>query len=266
MVETLEDPANVVIGLIDPSTGSYSRYVSFSVASGGVPTFGGLHAGGDNELSPDMKRYGVGKTINNLSKAGWVDEHGNFTDVTTDIQPASDFGGAPRVGAPIGFDIDGAFYYSENDAGNTNLVVYKLPPGQTTGAQEIMRKQNAADMGFVERDGTGHFGASVSACAGSGQWLNPSEYVTSTGSQIVRVPVAASSSSNCTGSANNNLLPETNTSVVQNPVVSPDKQRVAFVRNLEQIYIVPSSGGVPVKIPPSPGISFAAGAALIGWK
>ncbi|MBY4128042.1 hypothetical protein HQO83_06535 [Rhodococcus fascians] len=226
------EPGTVNVGTIDPVTGKYAGgrvfdVGDFAVASNAPTT--------DDQsyfrrlVSPDYKYAYAQRLVDGDAHVGWVDTRGNFTDVTAAVSgPRTDLSGPPNVNGH-GFDRLGNFYYSSSDG--RNVVVYRLPPGSTTGAVEVHGAEGFLVNPHITPDGTLNFNILGCFPRGTVGFLTDG-YVWSDGEQILRrsgVPPAASQSIYGCAVGDTELLPPRNTSKVFTPVANQAEDRIAFI-------------------------------------
>lgn len=264
MVQSQIEGSEPAIGVIDPTTGAYAEIATFdlpSVTSGLSNSFPRNVV----QMAPDYQRL----AITTREGAGWMDRLGKFTNVNTEAAPGP-FGGTAATFEAIGFNGRGDFFYERSDA-DSGRVVYRLPFGQTgPGIKEPTTDLLAA---WITRDGSGELVMASTACLiAPGSWISPTEYVfaeestsiygtSSRGTQIYRTSTATGACDESTA-----LLPESNTSQVSNPIVSPDGASVAFLRNREEIWITNTTGGAEPRQLVVTGTSLDfSDANLIGW-
>jgi len=256
------------ISTIDPSTGAVVEVASF-VFPDNVKGSGSSKA----RLAPDLTRFAALKTLDGFTHAGWLDLNGNFTDVNAGAPEPDEFGGRPDSFSPLGFDGDGNFFFAERASGSiaenhgdSGYRVFKLPKGQSTmEAAELFTADSALSPGTWDLDAAGNFQRYGTQCLGfGGEWLNGQEFVFANGTQIYKKN-AAEDDTRCEQAVGVPLLPQTNTSEVSNPIVSPDGSQVAFVRQGAELWTVSSSGA---ERPSRVATDFQMGRQqeLIGWR
>ncbi|KQR53632.1 hypothetical protein ASF88_01860 [Leifsonia sp. Leaf336] len=203
----------------------------------------------------------------NLINAGWIDSSGQFTNVTGSLYQQGQFADVPGYRDPI-FGPGDAFYVSQytGSSGDTGLAkLYTAAPGST---QPTLVNTPAADYTpywfWVSPNGTitpqspggYHYEENVTPGIGSvraeswvdaGTWLG----VDSNGLQVwADSTVLPRDQINVMdwGSDGRAVTPQVNGFTVRSPVISPDKQTVAFLAKTADgthLYTVPIMGGQP---------------------
>lgn len=244
------ETGTVNVGTIDPETGEYADGPVFEVGDFAVAP----NAPTTNDqsyfrrlVSPGFEFAYAQRIVDGDGHIGWVDVDGNFTDVTASVAgPRTDLSGPPDVNGH-GFDDLGNFYYSTTEDGV--VVVYRLPPGSTTGAVEVHRAQGFLVNPRITPEGTLSF--DILGCFPRGSvGLLSDGYVWSDGTQVSRrsgVPPAESQSISGCAVGDVDLLPTANTSTVFSPVANEAEDRVAFIltdrNDLKSIYSVSALDG-----------------------
>jgi hypothetical protein len=266
-------PQSVIIGMIDPTTGTYTQYTNFAAS---IDKFDPRSAGPDYKLSEDFTRYSVILRSDRpgvTDRVGWVDRNGVFTEVNTNTPQPVPFDGSPPYFDNIGFDRAGNFYYlatyfgpnlyDPNTTGGQDMI--ELPNGATQDGQPLRGRTpigygNAGT--YWEFDGNGELQLYHAGCGPSGNWLNHDEFLeTSTigaavSAQLYKTKVCGDRVP---------LLPATNDFVILNPVGSPDGTEVAFKRGMQELWTVDATGnGTPRQVNVT-GINLA-DYRVIRWK
>jgi hypothetical protein len=202
-------------------------------------------------LAPDWSRYAVSRDVEGLRRAGWVDAQTKFTDVA--------------AGEAIGFDAMGNFFYRVMQ--DDQSLVYRLPNGQTSGGAPVSYLPSGAGSVF-KRDGTGRL-VDVSSCPTfAADWLSSTDYLHALGTQIFRTNIGTTPGLvDCESPVGTPLLPADTTSAVSDPVASPDRTKVAYLRDGSQLWMVDAKGGRnPTRVNVS-GIDLGAArnTVLAGW-
>lgn len=256
------ESAKSTYGYIDPASGQYSEAASFKTVDVQVTSYEALAA------SPDLTKLAVSKDVGGHRSVGWIDNDGQFTNVTQYVDPGP-FGGSAPSYTPIGFDGAGNFFYQQNAQGQLHPLLFELPAGSTANPQDVSSQVPVWADGlkaFRNFDGTMRFG-----CRGGFSWLGPNAkvMVMAPGTQIDRSDVTPDPRSGCPDMSSSGgvpLLPATNDERVTNAVGSPDGTQVAFQMGAS-LYIVGADGGSqPTKLDvPIEGRMFG-WMTLLGWS
>lgn len=201
---------------------------------------------------------------------GWIDESGEFTDVSAKIaSDAGDFSAMTNHTNPC-FGLGGYFYF--RDATNSDVQAKRVPLDNLTASAVEIVAYNVNNC-VVDRileplpDGTMgnstwyYYDESMEYPAKGryfGDWISPFECVGIDGDMIYKYTLSGGDH-NYFGddwySDKAELIPDIEGRRNMNPVVSPDRTKVAFLSALTTgtdespyLYIVPVEGGNPVKI------------------
>jgi hypothetical protein len=244
-------PQSVIIGMIDPTTGDYTDYATFTAS---VAKFDLNADGPDYKLSEDFTKYSTILHLpGGINHAGWVDRNGVTTDVNANVPKLTAFGYASPDFYDVGFNRAGNFYYSDYDPNNTGAPeIFELPAGSTEGGQPVRdRTPIGPGTGNVnwQFDGNGELQLYRADCAPSGNWLTPDQYLQvqnfsvggSTYSQLFKSKVCSNEQVA--------LLPASNSAVILDPAGSPDGTQVAFKRGPQELWVVDANGnGTPRQV------------------
>jgi hypothetical protein len=236
VVVSFEEPSSPVVGFIDPSTGRYVHGATLNIA----PQSFAARDRGSIAMAPDWSRFAVTRPVDGMPHAGWVDPQSKFTDVTSSPNGTT---------TAIGFDGMGNFFYRTTTGGASSIIA--VPNGQTSGAEPVSYVPKS-DTAVLKRDGTGRL-VDVSACPTfAATWVSPTDYVhvSPDRTQIYRTNVIDTYGlRGCDAAIGNALLPTDDTGTVSEPVASPDGQKVAYLRNDSELWVVDASGtGTPTRL------------------
>lgn len=221
------DTTGRTYGLIDPSSGNYSKVASFNYDS--LKTgLGGVSGSdiGDVKLSPDFTKLAATETIDGQQSAGWIDTSGNFTRVTPKFETGAFGGNAPSYQS-VGFDGAGNYYYIKITGGN--FEGYKLAAGSTSNAQKVASGagNEVFSVGVLNYDGS-----MLLQCGIRLNWLGPNYAVQASNTQINKVAIKGTDDKGCpqtdTSASPIPLLPKENTASVANVVGNHDGTKVVF--------------------------------------
>ena len=215
----------------------------------------------------------------NAAHVGWIDEIGNFTDVSAMIETSSDFAGLTMHLYPRFFE--NYFYFM--DASNNKFQVKRVPlENLTSGAVEtVIDEYHYAAFLHIAPDGSVlesnsainvYYDSSLTYAANRNffcDWVSESVCVGAEDGLIYKYNLDPDGwYSNRTA-----LIPEINGRNNRSAVVSPDSNQVAFLSNLSNstntspsIYIVSINGGDPVKVNTNLSLSGDETIHLLTWK
>lgn len=275
-----DDMSNIFvysIQCINPDTGSLTDIAEFSarrpynVASEDayylLPTIGDNNLSGNDRryFSSDFSKMAVTKILNdkNEAHAGWLDQSGNFFDVTEALgEQSSDFGDPVTYNA-VGFTEDDLFVYNDNPYamsytwGNLNFrfTDSKSPVASQEGnplekyCQIVNENNEYAISDYIDDH------LCLIYYHSNNNKTASEKYNVDTKEAISYIP----------GDSRNNW----------SGVCSPDKSQIAFLSAPQQgnggpdIFIIPFDGGEPVKL--ECGIAFSSDintnpSSLLEWK
>ncbi|MGQ4619710.1 hypothetical protein [Nocardia sp. R7R-8] len=212
------------------------------------------------DIAPDLQRYAITKLIGGQQHAGWIDAAGAFTDITAgeSNQPCT----ATRNFQALGFHGNCDFYYQSVTPDNA-YQIYRVPAGATSGGHMVTQCGAFSTVTYIRTGeggivpiGCGQAGQRPVVCSpvgtGDAAWISPTTYVAIHDTQLVRATTSDPLCYNEVGESAP-LLPATNTTVVDKPMVSPDGTRVAFFYGGD-IYTVATDGSAhPAKTNCPPG-------------
>jgi hypothetical protein len=236
--------------MIDPTTGKYTQFTTFRVSVG---KFDPSSPGPDYKLSEDFTRYSLVVHRPGADHAGWADRRGVVTDVNVNVPKVNSLGYVSPSFYDIGFDRTGNFYYSAYDPNAAGPPeVFEVPSGATEGGEPLRDRApiESGGAGFSwQFDGNGELQLYRTDCGPSGNWLNSNEYLevqnfSGGGSQLFKSKV-----SKVCGNDRVGLLPSDYSSVIADPVGSPDGTQVAYKRGAKELWVVDAMGnGAPRKL------------------
>lgn len=253
---TDKDPLE--IGTIDPTTGDYTK----------VGTFPNGAIGPNLGLSPDLTRMAaIGRDGNGYPMVGW------YTINTTTFTPAlpspdHDPFNPPQTYRYPSFDFAGRLNYWVSGKANSAGEWYRLTPGSSAPPERLPdgEKVDWGDGLVLYPDGEPN-----EICDDVYSYVAPDRYLALgfRDQQIEIGRIDALGTYMTCGRDDNavQLIPETNTAHLYNPVATRDKRFVAFTYDLSpqvgrDLYVVDiKGGGQPIRVPTTKQV-----AALIQWR
>lgn len=275
---------------IDPETGAVTHLRTFSSedthsCSAALNGVGGTRRRALMDFSADLSKMTAKLTLEDGSEhVGWIDEKGNFTDVSQMVTPdAGDFGALTKHRNPC-FGPDNYFYFKDltnattGAGGLPNSAQIKRVPldNLTISAVETLVEDDPWPTyaicflpdGSVDPD-KGYWDYYDEAmtypaiCGELTDWLSENEGI---GEEMInQAPVidmiykytlSGIKDSFEWYSERTPLVPSVAGRSNWNPILSPDKSQVAFLSKLttgtdtsSYLFIVPVDGGDPVKVP-----------------
>jgi len=227
----------------------------------------------ENELafSPDFSKYAIDVEIDGMTHTGWIDEEGNFTDVTSG-ESFDPFAGNTRNNA-VGFDGHGNFYYlKESDSESSGL--YKVAAGETNSGSLV----GPAPFGSSQLLSNGELDINDEIPCLSVMphtWVDSDTFVYSDDGQIFVRTISEAEPpdgiASCGSATARTLLPDSSLGIVGIPMISPDGTEVAFPYRYQMensLYVVDINGqSPPRKLPPVKGLELSWGdTEFMGWK
>lgn len=252
---TTSDSAKCVAGIcnldfIDPDTGDVSHFKTFSSLDTHSCTLStrGLSSNTADALrsfSPDFTKMAASLTMEDgATHIGWIDENGDFTDVSAMITETSDFGALTKHDAPT--FVNGYLYFTDH----TDSYSSKRVPIDNISASAVETMIDHAVWRGIETpradgsvvDSTNiyeYYDASLSHAAPQGiftDWITDKECIGVENGMLYRYILNDDQSdlffsnwySDCIA-----LVPRVNGRHNWCGVVSPEKDRVAFLSRLE---------------------------------
>lgn len=271
------------LDIIDPDTGVVQHLRTFSGngahrCSPGQNGLGTAHVSKPQLLAhfnSDLTQMTASLTLDDGSiHVGWINESGVFTDISQMVTAdTSDFAALTKHSNPC-FGPDNYFYF--RDSTNSAIQIKRVPINNLTVAAVETLVDNddwpgiaicPLPNGKIENSGSYtwyYFDAEMAYPArGSyfNDWISSSECVgvesiSNTTETIYRYSLSGNKSIFDWVNERTELLPRIKGRTNWNPIVSPDTSKVAFLSKLTTgtdttpyLYIVPSDGGEPVKVP-----------------
>ncbi|WP_090040348.1 MULTISPECIES: hypothetical protein [unclassified Leifsonia] len=286
------------VNTIDPSTGTTSSYASFrSVTDGTGPQVSTDLVRTENPtpdvvaamFSHDFTRVVATTTdpATKLMNAGWIDSNGQFTNVTGSLYQQGQFANVPGYRNPM-FGPGDAFYVSQYtgsgmDTGAGKLFVAAPGTTQPTPVNVPQTGDGAPYWYWVSPNGTitprdpggYHYEENVTPGVGSiraeswvdaGTWLGVDQDAAQIWADTTVLPQAQINVMDW-GSDGRAVTPQVSGFTVRSPVISPDKQTVAFIAHAadgSHLYTVPLAGGQPQIVNTTTGIDDTT--VLAGWR
>ena len=243
-------------------------------------------------FTPDFSKMVAALTLEDGSEhVGWIDESGHFTDVSAKItKPVGDFG-ALITHIDACFSLDGKYFFFMDET-NGKKQVKRVPLDNLIPDAVELMIEKAVTMGlnpypdntiedgsiWYYYDANMRYPARFDRCY---DWISEKECVGTgtTGINDDNIFKYVLSGVKELGSYNVAGWSSSMTSLVEsvegrknwNPVVSPQKDKVAFFSKMTKgtdqstyLFVVPISGGNPTKIATS--FSFSNNTYLLGWK
>ena len=284
----------VNIDKIDPETGSVTHIRTFSnedtySCSAYLRDIGGNTANAMRSFNPDMTL--ITATVRCESGAehiGWVDENGNFTDVSEKITVESDFGALTIHRHPCFFEN----YIYFRDCTNTKIQIKRVPMDNLTAdAVEIMvdgTNWNGVDIWLLPdgtaidtADGYEYYDSSMQYPARAGlfyDWVSADVCVgnwfgTHGNDIIYKYQLSGEEDIWDWYSEKTTFIPSVKDRRNWNAVVSPNGDQVAFLSQLTSgtdqstnLFLISIDGGEPIKV--NTDYTFTAGqhCGMIDWR
>lgn len=237
------DPNPVRIGVIDPDTGTYRRLFTFSYSTSDEFRF--LYNGGKPSVDPTVQRIAIHVDRKGAGERfGWIDRAGVFTDVTPDATRGDDFGGGTEFSV-FGFDGVGDYYFSSSVGKKRS--VFRVPAGQTKPVPAPFDQFPNGNEYVTLPDGRFSFlvaDLNRYSCirSNSAPWVGSKGYVTvGAPGMSDQLYYNTALSGNCAADRRE-LLPESNTMRVFNPISAPDGASVVVRAANGSIYRVAIDG------------------------
>lgn len=260
---------------IDPETGSVTHIRTFSnedtySCSAYLRDIGGNTANAMRSFNSDMTLMTATVTLESGAQhIGWVDENGQFTDVSEKITVESDFGALTTHTCPCFFEN----YIYFRDCTNTSIQVKRVPMDNlTVDAVEVMvdgcflvgniyplPDGTASDtastyeyfdssMQYPARTDDFYDWVSEDICVGNGLGSND-PYI------IYKYQLSGESDIFHWYSEKTTFIPSVKNRINWNAVVSPDGEQVAFLSKLTSgtdqstsLFLISIDGGEPIKV------------------
>lgn len=269
----------IKIDSINPDKGSVQNLRTFPIAGDNVKCCMSDNGLGKNVsqalalFNSDLTQMAVTKIMEDGSEhAGWIDEKGNYTDVSKMVTAdAGDFGGITKHGSPC-FTPDNCFCFA--DFTGSTIQIKKVPlENLTESAVEIVASEfsyldyisplpnGTIDVDSVVSLNYSYYNEEMTFPARSGffyDWISENQCVGVEKNMIYKYILSGNKDDGIRASWYNEkieLIPEIKGRENWNPVVSPGADRVAFLSKLIEgtdqstyLYIVPTEGGNPVKV------------------
>lgn len=292
---------------IDPETGAVTHLRTFSSedthsCSAALNGVGGTRRRALMDFSADLSKMTAKLTLEDGSEhVGWIDEKGNFTDVSQMVTPdAGDFGALTKHSNPC-FGPDNYFYFRDltnattsgwstkgaqikrvpldnltisavetivEDDQSPTYAIYFLPDGSVDPESGYWEYYDEV-MTYPARCGgmSNHLTDWISENEGIGAHVIDQAPVTY---MIYKYTLNGIKDADKWYSERIPLVPSVTGRSNWNPILSPDKSQVAFLSKLTTgtdtspyLYIVPVDGGDPVKVPTD--YTFDNAAYLLTW-
>ncbi len=284
----------VDINKINPSNGSITHVRTFSSesthsCSAYLSGIGGNTTNALRNFNSDMTLMTALVTLENGAQhIGWVDEKGQFTDVSAKVSTQSDFGALTRHMHPRFFEdyiyfrdwtnsnaqikrvpinnlSKNAVEIMADDCNWNGVDIYPLPDGSVIDTYDSYEYYDSS-MQYPARIGDTYDWVSTDTCIGNGNGAND-PYI------VYKYKLSGKTGAFDWYSDRTTFIPAVKDRRNWNAVVSPDSSKVAFLSKLTsgtnqatELFVIPIDGGEPTKIPTS-GISFDNGTAgLIDWR
>lgn len=272
-------PATLEVLTIDPTSGSTSTYATFQSSPNG--TAGPQIASDlikDEGPTPDVVAarfsHDFTRTVafisdpnSNLVNAGWLDNNGQFTDVTSSLYKQGQFADIPGYRDPM-FGPQDTFYVAQYIGSSMDTGSAKLYGAAAGTTQPTLMNTPPTDYSpywfWVSPNGTitprspggYHYTEDVTPGVGTvraeswvdgGSWLS----VDSGGEQVwVDTTLLPQNQVDVTnwGTDGRAVTPKVSGFTVSSPVISSDKKTVAFIAHTSDgshLYTVPLAGGQP---------------------
>lgn len=255
---SVENTSTVQINQIDPETGDVKPYRKFSTVetmSCTIDFYGSDKIVIRSRFNEDFTKLTATKRLTDITHhIGWIDEGGYFTDVSEMIQPNTDFGDVVDHALPSFW---GNYIYYIDRAKRT---VNRVPLDNLTyEAVEIMATDiilpsigyvyQICPDGSLSSDARVYYDETMSSAADLstlGDWISSDSYI---GIDNGLICLFEKNESEFVKTAD--LIPERVGRKNRNPVVSPDREKVAFISVLngeEGLFTVSIKGGEPQKV------------------
>ncbi|MRH88341.1 hypothetical protein GFY24_12945 [Nocardia sp. SYP-A9097] len=256
-----QDRHSIEYGVVDLTSGNYIPFKKFTTST--ATFWDPLH-----DVSPDWKLMGASATVGRENHAGWVDDSGQFTDVTALIlknSPAKPDFSRPINQSAIGFDSAGALYLEDatevkSTGGGVNIL--KVWPGSPAAVVDTLTTTKGSswahsyfwnwhhDLTPIPED----ISCSSVRSLNDFIWIDQTRYVTAqvNGNHLL---IWNSTSTMCPLETSgekyeSKLLPDESQYTVSDPYVNPAGDTIAFFSdtgNFAGMYTVSVSGGNPTR-------------------
>lgn len=266
----------VNIDVINPETGAVQNFRTFSSAVTRSCT-DGIYLGASRSMRMSFdEEFTRMAAIHNISvdgihaavsHVGWIDESGNFTDVSQMVAPESnDFSAVTNHRHPF-FGQDGYFYFQDMTNQKSNSGPVKRVPinNLTPNAVEIFR-EDWSDLhgndslivnGFTYGSTCEYYDESMAYPSyNADDWISPNECVGVDHDRIYKFILSGKKDYWEWTSEQIPLVPDIVGRISRNPIVSSDVSQVAFLSRLTTgadtntyLFTVPVDGGEPRKVP-----------------
>lgn len=296
-------PFTLYLDVIDPDTGSvnnfktFSSMVTHSCSAGCYDDFGMNKIGSNTSVTRNYFNSDFTKMIATLTMedgavhVGWIDEYGQFTDVSAKVSHSSEFSGLITHRHPCFYNdylyfmdftnddvqikrvpIDSLSEASVDilvdDVQRPGLVIYPYPDGSVTDNDDAFQEYYDESKSYVANSNLFN------------DWISASEFVGTDDSMIYKYVLVPESEHDSFHWYSDRiaLVPEIKNRKNWNAVVSPDGNKVAFLSKMTggtdtstSLFIVSIDGGEPTKVNTSYDLSnnpsnFNNLVALFDWR
>ena len=274
-------PFTLYLDVIDPDTGSVNNFKTFSsmethsCSAGCYGTLGMIGIGSNTSVTRNYFNSDFTKMIATLTMedgavhVGWIDEYGQFTDVSAKVSHSSEFSGLINHQHPCFYND----YLYFMDFTNDDVQIKRVPIDSLSEASvdilvdDVQWKGNVLIYpypdGSVKDDINAfqeYYDESKSYVANSNffnDWISASEFVGTDDSMIYKYVLVPESEHGVFHWYSDRiaLVPEIKNRKNWNAVVSPDGNKVAFLSKMTggtdtstSLFIVSIDGGEPTKV------------------
>lgn len=277
-------PFTLYLDVINPDTGDVSNFKTFSsmeTHSCSAGFYGDMGIGSNTSVIRNYFNSDFTKMIATLTMedgavhVGWIDENGQFTDVSAKISHSSEFSGLTHHASPCFYNDYLYFkdYTNDNvqikripinnlseasvdiladDVGYYTVLIYPYPDGSVADKNDdVMREFSDESMNYVANSMFFNDWVSTTECVGTDDYMiykyvlgDKDSYEYSSQLDYLKWYDERTA-----------LVPEVKNRRNWNAVVSPDGDRVAFLSKLTggtdtsaSLFIVSINGGEPIKV------------------